>query len=636
MPIPEQLGPFRLTRLLGKGGMGAVYRAERSGFPYPTALKVLLAPTDDDPVSRSRFEAEIETLRRLRHPNIVRLLGFGEAEGFRYFAMEYVDGASLESALRRHHHFTWEETVHIGAHTARALRHAHNRGIIHRDIKPANILLSSSGQIKVSDYGIAHLFGGERMTAVDTVIGTLDYMSPEQASAGPITPKSDLFSFGALLYVLLAGTPPFPLEKKSLPALLNKFREGPPESVRLRRPDVPRDLDVLLLELLEIQPERRPPNAQIVQRRLESILEDHATSGGLARFFQTSESSKVPETLLGLSAADPSDTTSGRDPLPSDSETSAHESAENSDPDRTVITNVLSEKDAIGQKPTVVRKDDGEEGGGSLSLDWTGADVSTKTVAADMVETASLPEFTAVPEEEFNPYSAQEHNPYLSLRVLVFSTILLLAGSFVVLAIRRPSADTLYERIESSLDGVSQEEESEYVSVLRSLRGEFEKFLSYYPNDPRADQVRLLSGDLEYADLESRLFRLAERSIFRRSQSLSLIESAYVEALRTAEKDPEEGVRKFRAFLNIFSHEDTGTPPYSVPAQCVRLARRRLDRLEERIGRRNSQEEEFVIERLGFAESLEATDPQRAERIREGLRDFYGSRSWAAEIFGGE
>ena len=118
MPIPEQLGPFRLTRLLGKGGMGAVYRAERSGFPYPTALKVLLAPTDDDPVSRSRFEAEIETLRRLRHPNIVRLLGFGEAEGFRYFAMEYVDGArSNRRSPPSPFHLQWS----ISGHTRRGV-----------------------------------------------------------------------------------------------------------------------------------------------------------------------------------------------------------------------------------------------------------------------------------------------------------------------------------------------------------------------------------------------------------------------------------------------------------------------------------------------------------------------------------
>ena len=149
MPIPEQLGPFRLTRLLGKGGMGAVYEAHQNASPSPVALKVLLSPADEDSVRRERFEAEIDTLKRLHHPNIVRLIGFGEAEGYRYFAMEFVEGSSLEQLLRRKHRFTWEEAVHIGVNTARALRHAHDRGIVHRDIKPANILVSSKGEVKV-------------------------------------------------------------------------------------------------------------------------------------------------------------------------------------------------------------------------------------------------------------------------------------------------------------------------------------------------------------------------------------------------------------------------------------------------------------------------------------------------------
>ncbi|MBR2694650.1 MAG: serine/threonine protein kinase [Thermoguttaceae bacterium] len=615
MPIPEVLGPFRLVRLLGQGGMGAVYEAVQSGTPDLVALKVLLSPADEDSVRRERFEAEIDTLKRLRHPNIVRLIGFGEAEGFRYFAMEYVDGASLETRLRRKHRFTWEEAVHIGVNTARALRHAHDRGIIHRDIKPANILLSVKGEIKVSDYGIAHLFGGQRMTALDTVIGTLEYMSPEQASSGPITPKTDLFSLGAVLYAVLTKTPPFPLEKKSLPELLNKFREGPVESARLRRPDLPRDLDALLSDLLEISADKRPPNALIVQRRLEAILEKHAAPGGLARFFEPEEDDggeeydpARAETVLAEAA-----------PTPSRVDLAAADTAADApDGDRTITTGVLSEKARSG----------------SLSLEWTESEpVSTSDVTrAD--RSAPLPEFTAVPEEEFDPYSVPDRPPYLSLRTLVFSLFLLLAGTALVLALRHPSADRLYGRIESCLEGVSPENESDYVNALRQTRGDMSKFLTLYPNDPRADRVRRLSGDLEYAALESRLSRLAERSIFRRDPTGSLIEEAYIEALRAAERDPDEGVRKFRAFLDIFERDESQTSPNSVPAQCVRLARRRLERLEKGIGHQEDAERDLVAEQLEYARALEPTDPARAERIRSGLREFYGNRPWAGELFG--
>ena len=619
MPIPEQLGPFRLTRLLGKGGMGAVYEAHQNASPSPVALKVLLSPADEDSVRRERFEAEIDTLKRLHHPNIVRLIGFGEAEGYRYFAMEFVEGSSLEQLLRRKHRFTWEEAVHIGVNTARALRHAHDRGIVHRDIKPANILVSSKGEVKVSDYGIARLFGGERMTALDTVIGTLEYMSPEQASSGPITPKTDLFSLGAVLYTMLTKTPPFPLGKKSLPELLNKLREGPAESARLYRPDLPRELDALLSELLEIRADRRPRNALIVQRRLEEILEKHAASGGLARFFETDENVGEGDRDRGQAET----ILAGTDAVPSRVDLSAGgtgTAGDTADGDRTITTGVLSGKDAPHS--------------GSLSLEWTESGPVSASEETRADRSAPLPEFTAVPEEEFDPYTDQERPPRLSLRILVFSMVLLLAGILLGLSLRRPSADGLYGRIESRLEGVSPENESDYTDALRQARGDLQKFLTLYPNDPRADRIRRLSGDLEYAALESRLSRLAERSIFRRGQPGSLIESAYVEALRAAERDPEEGVRKFRAFLNIFERDENLSSPFSLPAQCVRLAHRRLERLEKSLEHQEEVERDLITEQLEYARTLDESDPQRAARIRNGLREFYGGRPWAGELFG--
>ena len=615
MLVPEQLGPFHLTRLLGKGGMGMVYEARQSDSSELVALKVLLSLSGDGTDRHDRFEGEIEALKRLHHPNIVRLIGFGEAEEISYFAMEYVDGSSLETLLRRdHRRFTWEEAVHIGVNTARALRHAHNRGIIHRDIKPANILLSKNGEVKVSDYGIAQLFGGRRKTADDTVIGTLEYMAPEQASSRPITVKTDLFSLGAVLYTLLTGTPPFPLKKKSLPELLEKFAEGPAESARLHRHEVPREFDDLLMELLEIDPEKRPPSAQIVLNRLEKILEEHSVSGGLSRFFES-------DGVGGEGETDPSRAETApiqRSGSPSRVDLAASETTDGgSDTDKTVTTGVLNKK--------------APQQSGSHSLEWTESSTSQETLV-DPAAPRSV--FTLAPEEEFDPYSEPKDTPYLSLRILLFSCVLLLVGTVLALSLRRPSADRLFGRIESRLSGISSENESDYFGALRQARADLSKFLALYPNDPRADRIRRLNGDLEYAALETRLSRLAERSIFRAAPPGSLIESAYIEALRAAERDPEEGVRKFRAFLDIFDRDESLSSPYSVPAQCVRLARRRLERLEKEIKHREDEERDLVAEQLGYARTLEESDPAHAARIREGLREFYGNRPWAGELLG--
>ncbi|MDO5553556.1 MAG: serine/threonine-protein kinase [Planctomycetia bacterium] len=269
MEQPTQLGPFRILRVIGRGGMGAVYEALHEETNEHVAVKVLMTNVDEDQELRTRFEAEIETLKRLRHPNIVRLFGFGQEDGMLYYAMEFVDGPSLQNLLKAGRFFSWEEVVHIGIEVCKALKHAHDRGIIHRDIKPANIIILSDGQVKVSDYGIAHFFGDSRLTTANMVIGTIEYMSPEQAQAGPLTPKSDIYSLGSLLYALIARRPPY--VAKSLAEILQKYKFGPPESVRFDRPEVPSVLDMLILELLRVQPDKRPNDARIIGRRLEAI-----------------------------------------------------------------------------------------------------------------------------------------------------------------------------------------------------------------------------------------------------------------------------------------------------------------------------------------------------------------------------
>ncbi|GHT23642.1 hypothetical protein FACS189419_07870 [Planctomycetales bacterium] len=267
----EKLGPFLIKRLIGRGGMGTVYEAVHEENGTPAAVKVLLTTLEEDKEVRQRFEHEIATLIHLRHPNIVRMFGYGEEQGTLYYAMEYVDGPSLQHETKKQRYFQWQEVAKIGLDICSALKHAHDRGITHRDIKPANILLTQLGEIKLSDYGIAQSFGSVRITGTHSIVGTLEYMSPEQAQGNPIGPRSDLFSLGTVLYFLLTGKLPF--SARSLVELLRKHNIGSFDSVKSSRFDLPADFESIISDLLQCKPENRPANAFLVVKRFQSMLQ---------------------------------------------------------------------------------------------------------------------------------------------------------------------------------------------------------------------------------------------------------------------------------------------------------------------------------------------------------------------------
>jgi len=268
--VLEKLGPFKIGRVLGRGGMGAVYEGTHEEDGFAVAIKVLPDSLDEHEEVRVRFETEIETLKRLHHPNIVQLTGFGAEQGQLYYVMEYINGPSLQQELRQKRLFRWHEVAKIGLEICQALRHAHDRGVIHRDIKPANILLDQEGNVKLSDFGIARFFGSQHITDIHSVIGTLEYMSPEQALAHPIHSSTDLYSLGCVLYALLTGKPPFPA--RSLPELLRKHQTTTPASIHSIRHDAPDELGYIIADLLQIHPEDRPRNAFLITRRLQSLL----------------------------------------------------------------------------------------------------------------------------------------------------------------------------------------------------------------------------------------------------------------------------------------------------------------------------------------------------------------------------
>src|SRR5688572_29793873 len=217
----QRLGPYRIERLLGRGGMGTVYVGVHAETGERAAIKALALTPADDQNFRQRFMAEIETLKQLKHPNIVQMLGDGEQDGHLFFVMELVEGRSLQEVLQAGHLFDWCEVVRIAIDICGALKHAHDCGVIHRDLKPANLLQTTDGRVKLTDFGIAKLFGATHRTADGSVVGTADYMAPEQADVRPVTNRLDLYSLGAVMFTLLARRTPF--SGGSLPQVIHKF-----------------------------------------------------------------------------------------------------------------------------------------------------------------------------------------------------------------------------------------------------------------------------------------------------------------------------------------------------------------------------------------------------------------------------
>ena len=253
--------------------MGTVYEAVDAAG-RPVAVKTLSAYLGDETGLRRRFEAEIETLKGLRHPGIVRLIAFGEDEGLPFFAMELVPGRSLEETLKAGRTFSWQETVTVAGEIARALKAAHDQGIVHRDLKPANLLLPDEpgGGVKLADFGIARLFGDTGQTLAGTVVGTAEYMAPEQAAGGPVDHRVDLYALGLVMYAMLVGRPPF--RGGEVGEVLRRQQRETPARVSAFVTDVPATLDRLIEKLLAKDPADRPATALALGRLLATIEQD--------------------------------------------------------------------------------------------------------------------------------------------------------------------------------------------------------------------------------------------------------------------------------------------------------------------------------------------------------------------------
>ena len=261
-PAPELAALFpnlESVELIGRGGMGAVYKARQPALDRWVALKVLSAAPDRDPGFAERFSREARALARLHHPGIVAVHDFGEAQGRYYFVMEYVDGVTLRQ-LQRERRLSPREALSVATQVCDALQYAHDEGVVHRDIKPENILIDRKGRVKIADFGLAKLLGAEtagpKLTVAGQLMGTPHYMAPEQVEhPRDVDHRADIYSLGVVLYEMLTGELP-----------LGRF-PAPSQRVAI---DV--RLDEVVLRALEKEPERRYQQASVLKTEVETIV----------------------------------------------------------------------------------------------------------------------------------------------------------------------------------------------------------------------------------------------------------------------------------------------------------------------------------------------------------------------------
>ena len=261
-PTPEQLATkfpqLEILGLIGQGGTGAVYRARQRQLDRLIAMKILPAEVSQDPAFAERFMREARALARLNHPNIVAVHDFGQADGFYYFLMEFIDGATLRQVLAEGK-LAPREALAIVPQVCEGLQYAHDQGVVHRDIKPENILLDKTGRVKIADFGLARLVGTDpgtrRLTQPREVMGTPHYMAPEQVEKPQfVDHRADIYSLGVVFYEMLTGELP-----------LGRFA-APSQKVQV---DV--RLDEVVLRALEKEPERRYQQASQVKTDVESV-----------------------------------------------------------------------------------------------------------------------------------------------------------------------------------------------------------------------------------------------------------------------------------------------------------------------------------------------------------------------------
>jgi len=291
-----RFGEYEVLDRIGHGGMGMVLKARHRRMDRVVAIKTLRPQMMREPGAVERFYREVKAAARLNHPNIVTAYDAGEHQGIHYLVMEYVEGEDLGRLVTEHGPLPVQEAVECVLQAARGLAYAHQQGVIHRDIKPGNLLLDRCGAVKILDMGLARVLlpGGEtapgdQLTGTGQVMGTCDYMAPEQAvSTHRVDGRADIYSLGCTLYRLLTGEAPY--KGETLVEVLLAHREAPIPSLREKRPEVTEELEGVFRRMVAKRPEERYQTMEEVIRALEGCLVKVAVGGGRPEVVEASES----------------------------------------------------------------------------------------------------------------------------------------------------------------------------------------------------------------------------------------------------------------------------------------------------------------------------------------------------------
>jgi serine/threonine-protein kinase len=526
----------------------------------------------------------------------------------------------------------WPDVVHVGIETCAALKHAHNIGIIHRDLKPANLMLDSTGSIKLTDFGIAKLFGSTDETAAGSVIGTADYMPPEQAEGKMVTARSDLYSLGCVLFALLAGRPPF--IGKSLPEVLYAVRYSSVPDLSQYADQAPAELTELVHQLLSKDPQKRPPTALVVSNRLKSVqlalkAKPKLTGGKpSASSAPPTQQYDIGKQLTSLDMQD-------------DQVSAPHQANSSPQPSRGPDTGqqgntheqqtLVASENPGGPLPTSLSVPSAPPGqiksgyARSPTADSeTGLHV-TGTLSSAPVSTAGSNRYVPVTDADRTDYTIATTQPshtagrdWVQL-LSIFGIVAILVASIGagIWMLQPPSADQLYQQILVAAESGDE-------SQLMGSEDQVDEFLSRHSDDPRSSEIQAIQDEIEL----SRQVKILQRKAARSDgvQTLSAAEIGFLDCMLARSRDAAVGREKLTAFINLFQKD----PPSPRERRLVELAKFVLNAQSTVSIYKDPLAASQLKEMIESAEK--SLSGEQIESFYRDMRSLYEGKPWASDV----
>lgn len=626
-PTPEYLGPYRVLRMIGRGGMGTVYEAVHDTRNERVAVKIVSEELAHEQRFQRRFEAEVQILLRLKHPNIVTIIGSGYYKSSPFYSMEFIDGVNLHQKLKLERKLKWELVLNWAIDIASALKQAHDFGIVHRDLKPANLMVTSDDKIKIVDFGISRLFGNDGSTIPGSTVGTADFMPPEQAEGSVATPRSDLYALGAICYNCLSGRPPF--IGKSVPEILFNVRYGTYTPLSQLVPDVPKEFCDLIDEMLSRDPSKRPATAYLAMNRLQSLR-----AGLKRREAERTGSESKGDELKGSGAAslnanspeEPEQTSVDLNALPSvaDLSNSPYHDATRIDPPKDIRADddavVCTTPDHAGRKTGPLGLPP------EIAQEATREQVTEASVAGDLSQSAppTLREstFSEVRDSDRNrsfvfgnPDPVAKQREWWTEISLLVGALALCASAFYYF-LRPVDSSRMHDLIFAAMTSGDE-------ARLLELEDQINEFQQKFPEDPQIDQVEAAAREVDYL----KRLRYLQRASSAKYKGQEAIISALREIVRSKEATPDRSKELLLAFLSAYPEEvlSEDEKPWA------RFARRLRDDLE---AKRDPESEKVKFSQLEslYNRIMASELPLNREQALRGLITLYSQELWAKPI----